>query len=232
MPFNIKSIHKICLIIFAASIDHISNTNYDSILNQHLIRGAPVIVTDANMDWSLTKHPDLNLTRLLSDDERLRDSVPCILQTNLRTGKQPADLDNLLTKITNIQIPNWFVHFQNCDLQAVKSLRVLAPRPYFLSPHVPPAHFNWLLMSNKYSAPRFKQLELDTGLIILSQLKGSTLVQLTPRHPCEELCPSLAFDLRESETLVLANSMWNFEYSPDESGENTAILTETAWNEA
>lgn len=214
------------------SVGRLSNARYDDVFYGHLLRGAPAIVTDADSDWASVRSPEINLTGALAEDERLRDSVPCALLTNLRTGKQPTALDDLLDKIADARVPSWFVHFQNCDLKAVKSLRTLAPRPYFLSPHVPPAHFNWLLMSDKYPAPRFKPLELDPGLITLSQLKGATSVRLKARSPCEARCPIVSFDVRQGETLVLANSLWNFEYLPDENLQNVAVLTETAWNEA
>ncbi|GBP54357.1 hypothetical protein EVAR_50769_1 [Eumeta japonica] len=196
-------------------ITRISSTSYNEVFNQHLIRGAPVIVTDANRDWHFT---DLNLTQFLRKDERLLDSVPCRLLTNIRIGQQPMDLEEIVARITSINIPNWFVHFQNCDIKAVKAFRILAPRPYFLSPHIPPSHFNWLLISNRYDTHRYKYLELDLGLIIMSQLKGKTIIQLKPRSPCEDECFILNFDLVEGETLILGNLLWELEYLPDKSG--------------
>lgn len=231
MKISCMYFSKFELYYILASVQHVSGTKYDDILNHFLIRSAPVIVTDANSDWITSKIPNVNLTHVLLDDDRLRDSIPCVLQTNLRTGRQPADLSALLTKVTGVEMSNWFFHFQNCDLQAVKVFRTAAPRPYFLSPHIPPAHYNWLLMSNKYASSRFKSLELEPGLIVMSQLKGSTLVQLTPRFPCETTCPGLAFDVHEAETLVLSNSIWRFEYMTDDNLLNIAVLTETAWND-
>lgn len=141
------------------------------------------------------------------------------------------DLEEIVSRVLNNNIPSWFVHFQNCDIRAVKSFRILAPRPYFLSPHIPPSHFNWILMSKDYDTHRFKYLELDTGLIIMSQLRGNNFIQLNPRSPCEEDCFSLDFELKEGETLVLANSLWEFEYMPGKEGHNVAMITETDWME-
>ncbi|XP_072934171.1 uncharacterized protein [Epargyreus clarus] len=208
------------------TVARISDTSYNEVFDHHLMRGAPVIVLDAYYDWS-----ELNLTGLINEEDRLRDSVPCRLLTNIRIGKQPMDLEEIVSRITNSNIPSWFVHFQNCDLKAVKSFRVLAPRPYFLSPHIPPSHFNWLLLSRDYDTHRFKRLELDIGLIIMSQLKGMTYIQLKPRFPCDDICYILNFELNEGETLVLGNSLWEFEYLPGK-GENVAIITETDWVES
>ncbi|XP_039752517.1 uncharacterized protein LOC120628285 [Pararge aegeria] len=210
------------------TIARVSDTSYNEVFNHHLSRGAPVIVTDAYYDWSVS---ELNLTSIISNDNRLRDSVPCRTLTNIRLGKQPMDLEEIVSRITNTDIPSWFVHFQNCDIRAVKSFRILAPRPYFLSPHIPPSHFNWLLLSKNYDTHRFKYLELDTGLIIMSQLKGMTFIQLKPRSPCEEICYTLNFQLNEGETLVLGNSLWEMEYMPA-TGDNAAMITETDWVES
>ncbi|XP_063368303.1 uncharacterized protein LOC134656723 [Cydia amplana] len=212
------------------SIVRVSDTNYNEVFNHHLLRGAPVIVTDAHYDWSVSR-TELNLTNLISGDERLRDSVPCRVLTNIRIGRQPMDLEEIVSRITNTNIPSWFVHFQNCDIRAVKSFRILAPRPYFLSPHIPPSHFNWLLLSKSYDTHRYKYLELDVGLIIMSQLKGKSWLQLKPRAPCEDDCFTLNFELSEGETLVLGNSLWEFEYLPGK-GENVAMITETDWVES
>lgn len=211
------------------NIARLSDTSYNEVFNHHLLRGAPAIVVDAHYDWS--SRAELNLTSLISDDDRLRDSVPCRILTNIRIGRQPMDLEEIVSRITNTDIPSWFVHFQNCDIRAVKSFRVLAPRPYFLSPHIPPSHFNWLLLSKNYDTHRYKYLELDVGLIIMSQLKGKNFIQLRPRAPCEDDCYTLNLEVTEGETLVLANSLWEFEYLPGK-GENVAMITETDWIES
>lgn len=215
---------------FTEKIARVTDSSYNEVFNHHLLRGAPVIVTDAHHEWLLS-HSELNLTSFIGDDDRLRDSVPCRILTNIRIGRQPMDLEEIVSRITNTNIPSWFVHFQNCDIRAVKSFRLLAPRPYFLSPHIPPSHFNWLLLSKNYDTHRYKFLELDVGLIMMSQLKGRNLVLLKPRAPCEEICYNLSVELVEGETLVLANSLWEFEYLPGQ-GENMAIVTETDWTES
>ncbi|XP_053617575.1 uncharacterized protein LOC128679397 [Plodia interpunctella] len=212
------------------SVARISDASYTEVFNHHLYRGAPVIVVDAFYDWSIAQGT-LNLTSIITQDERVSNSVPCFILTNIKRGRQPMDLEEIVSKITNTDIPSWFVHFQNCDLVAVKSFRVLAPRPYFLSSYISPAHFNWLLLSKNYDTLRYKRLELDVGLIIMFQLKGSTSVQLKPRFPCEDECSSLIFEVDEGETLVLWNSIWEFEYLPGKD-DNVAMITETSWDDS
>ncbi|XP_004929096.2 uncharacterized protein LOC101743841 [Bombyx mori] len=208
------------------NVARLSDTSYSEVFNHHLMRGAPVIVVDAYYDWASS---ELNLTSFISEDSRLRDSVPCRILTNIKIARQPMDLEEIISRITNTEIPSWFVHFQNCDIHAVKTFRILAPRPYFLSPHIPPSHFNWLVLSKNYDTHRYKFLELDVGLIIMSQLKGKSFVQLRPRAPCEEDCYTLNVEVQEGETLVLGNSLWEFGYLPGK-GENFAIVTETDWD--
>ncbi|XP_011564021.3 uncharacterized protein LOC105393899 [Plutella xylostella] len=210
------------------NVARVSDTSYGEVFGHHLLRGAPVVVADA-LAWT---RPGLNLSAVIHGDNRLRDSVPCRLLTNIRIARQPMDLEEIVSRITNTNIPNFFVHFQNCDIRAVKSFRVLAPRPYFLSPHIPPSHFNWVLVSNNYDTDRYKYLELDVGLIIMSQLKGKNVIRLKPRLPCEDECSTLNFELHEGETLVLGNALWDFEYYPGKSGENLAMITETDWIES
>nr|CAD7401284.1 unnamed protein product [Timema poppensis] len=43
------------------------------------------------------------------------------------------------------------------------------------------------------------QVELDSGLIMLAQLRGSTSFKLTPHNPCNSSCPELLGDLQEGE---------------------------------
>nr|CAD7572276.1 unnamed protein product [Timema californicum] len=42
-------------------------------------------------------------------------------------------------------------------------------------------------------------VELDSGLIMLAQLRGSTSFKLTPHNPCNSSCPELLGDLQEGE---------------------------------
>lgn len=125
------------------------------------------------------------------------ETVPCSFISNLRTGS--SDLAAFLRRVDSPEVAKWFVHWQNCDINAVKALRKYYQRPYFLSSTVSPAHFNWVLMSSDYSSPSYKKVELDSGLIALAQLRGATQLRLTPINPCNSSCPELIADLHRGE---------------------------------
>ncbi|XP_063220213.1 uncharacterized protein LOC134529747 [Bacillus rossius redtenbacheri] len=213
-------------------VDRLGNVAYEQLLDGYLSRDAPLIVIDAMESWPVMNTDDFwfdNITQLYLQDDKLVDTVPCILTTNLRLGS--SDLHAFLKRISSPQADKWFVHWQNCDINAVKALRKFYQRPYFLSSSVSPAHFNWVLMSSDYNTRIYKKVELDSGLIMLAQLRGTTSFRLTPHNPCNSSCPELLGDLQEGEVLVFTNFMWTFEYYPGRNLDNVAILTETVWEE-
>nr|XP_018915038.1 PREDICTED: uncharacterized protein LOC109042627 [Bemisia tabaci]XP_018915039.1 PREDICTED: uncharacterized protein LOC109042627 [Bemisia tabaci]XP_018915040.1 PREDICTED: uncharacterized protein LOC109042627 [Bemisia tabaci]XP_018915041.1 PREDICTED: uncharacterized protein LOC109042627 [Bemisia tabaci] len=215
-------------------VDHVRDTNFDFLLGNFLSRDAPVIVTDALETWptwsEIKSHRFSfeNITQLYDQNGGLSEPIPCMTASNLRISSM--DLAAFLKRIKNPDFKNWFVHWQNCDIIAVKALRKLYQKPYFLPKTVAPAHYNWVLMSSGYTSTIFKQIELDKGLIMLAQLKGSTVFKLNPVNPCDLTCTSLFGDLLPGEMLVFDNHLWSFEYYPGSNLENVGILTETAWN--
>ncbi|XP_049766994.1 uncharacterized protein LOC126100432 [Schistocerca cancellata] len=214
------------------AIDRVGGVSYEQLLDNYLSRDAPLIVVDAMDSWPVMNTDDFwfdNITQLYLQDEKLADTVPCILTTNLRPGS--SDLHVVLQRIHSLKVEKWFVHWQNCDIHAVKALRKFYQRPYFLASSVSPAHFNWVLMSSDYNTKVYKKVELDSGLIMLAQLRGSTAFRLTPMNPCNSSCPMLLGDLQEGEMLVFTNFLWAFEYFPGRNLDNVAILTETVWDE-
>lgn len=136
------------------------------------------------------------------------ETVPCALNSNLRTGS--LDLAAFLRRVHSPGVAKWFVHWQNCDINAVKVLRKYYQRPYFLSNSVLPAHFNWVLMSSNYNSPNYKRVELDSGLIALAQLRGATQLRLTPINPCNSSCPELIADLHQGEMRKLLYFNFSF----------------------
>uniref|UniRef100_A0A1B6CL03 Cupin-like domain-containing protein n=1 Tax=Clastoptera arizonana TaxID=38151 RepID=A0A1B6CL03_9HEMI len=213
-------------------IDRLDKVNYEFLMSNYLDHDAPFIITDAMDSWPVMNTDNFyfeNITQLYLKDEKLTETVPCILTTNLRTGS--SDLVVFLKRIQNSNLNKWFVHWQNCDINAVKALRKLYQRPYFLPNTISPAHFNWVLMASDYNANNFKKVELDSGLITLSQLRGKTVFKLIPHNPCNMSCPELRGSLQEGEMLVFTNFLWTFEYHPGHQMDNVAILTETVWDE-
>ncbi|KAK6643363.1 hypothetical protein RUM43_004868 [Polyplax serrata] len=213
-------------------VERISEVSFNRLLDDYLVRDRPVIVVDAMTYWPVmnTHHFYFeNITQTYLKNEKLMDTVPCVLISNIRPGSN--DLLAFLKRLQSPTLDKWFVHWQNCDINAVKALRKFYQRPYFLSTSVAPAHFNWVLMSSDYNTKVYKQVELDSGLIILAQLRGSTDFKLTPNSPCNGTCPELSGSLHEGEMLVFTNFMWSFEYRPENQTDNVAILTETIWED-
>ncbi|XP_026272107.1 uncharacterized protein LOC113202212 [Frankliniella occidentalis] len=213
-------------------VDRLSDVSYEHLLDNYLSRDAPAIVVDAMEAWPVmtTDHFYFdNVTQIYLEDDKLIDTVPCILTSNLRTGS--SDLHAFLKRIRNPSVEKWFVHWQNCDIHAVKALRRMYQRPYFLSNSVSPAHFNWVLMSSNYNTSVYKKVDPDSGLIMLAQIRGSTSFRLTPHKACNTSCSELTGSLHEGEMLVFTNFIWSFEYYPGRSLDNVAILTETVWDE-
>ncbi|XP_054280611.1 uncharacterized protein LOC128998487 [Macrosteles quadrilineatus] len=213
-------------------VDRLNKVSYNLVLDSYLNRDAPFIVTDAMDSWPVMRTDEFyfdNITQLYLRDEKLIETVPCILTTNLRTGS--SDLLAFLKRIHSPSVDKWFVHWQNCDINAVKALRKFYQRPYFLSNSVSPAHFNWVLMSSDYNTYNYKKVELDSGLIMLAQLRGATVFKLIPHNPCNASCPELQGTLHEGEMLVFTNFLWTLEYYPGHRLDSVAILTETVWDE-
>ncbi|CAH1393414.1 unnamed protein product [Nezara viridula] len=225
--------HEDCMTCEALDTIHvISRTSYKVLSDNYFNREAPVIISDATDSWEVMNN-DLhfdNITQLYLDDEKLTESVPCVLTTNLRQGG--PDLMSFLKMISNSSIKKWFVHWQNCDIHAVKVLRRFYQKPYFLPNTISPAHFNWVFMSSDYSSRNYKKIELDFGLIMLIQLRGNTSVRLLPYRPCNDSCSDLSATLHQGEILVLKNYLWTLEYLPGHGLDNIAILTETAWDQS
>lgn len=213
-------------------IERIGEVTFYHLVDDYLSRDTPVIVVDAMTYWPVMNTDHFyfeNITQAYLKNEKLMDTVPCVLISNIRPGS--SDLLAFLKRIQSPRADKWFVHWQNCDINAVKALRKFYQRPYFLSSSVAPAHFNWVLMSSDYNAKLYKKVELDTGLIMLAQLRGSTSFKLTAHSPCNSTCSELSGDLQEGEMLVFTNFMWSFEYCPGRHMDNVAILTETIWEE-
>lgn len=145
-----------------------------------------------------------------------------------RAGKPTLAPDRPADQTTRLRThPLHFLPQANCDILAVKALRRTYQRPYFLSDSVSPAHFNWVLMSSNYNTSVYKkvsrvdeydttgrpsrtleslwckraffQVEPDSGLIMLAQIRGSTSYRLTPHRACNASCTQLAGELFEGE---------------------------------
>lgn len=193
---------------------------YDNYVKLHV----PFVIAKATAQWTnISRIPIANLTQLLLDNEILAHSYPCKLSTNLHKGDE--ELRMILAKTTE-QFERYFIHFQNCEWQAVKQFRVFAPRPWFLYREIAPIQYSWLLINRNYNVTRFKRIELKENIAVVVQVLGGTILRLSPQAECQFDCYTLDIELKENEAVVLT-SLWNLEYKPVAEGENVAVILET-----
>lgn len=214
---------------FSDDIDRISNTSYVHLQNVYLSRDHPVIITDSHNIWHKPNadaqdndHNDQNEDKnddfiaFLLATPKLSQSIPCNIATNLlqlRNGH--PRLRSILQQIPNLDSVGWFLHFRNCEFDAVKASRAIFShqnRPYFLSSHLPPFHSSWLMLSKNYEIPHEKRLPL-TDLVMVHQLNGGIIGRLTVPKECANICSDLEFKLNAGETLVFNAQMWQLYYA-------------------
>jgi hypothetical protein len=193
----------------------------------YLLRGLPIIITDTIR--SQTDHMDV--AAFMTSRKKLMRSQPCELQTSLMISQYGERKLKILFEI--MQKTKWedkyFLHFRNCEFDAVKETRLLTKRPYFYPAHLEPAYSSWILVSQNYENRKSKELNFK-GLIIVLQLENTLLIQLSPIADCEEQCVSHEILVNEGEALVFTSDLWNFVYFTSEGELSITYITETFWN--
>lgn len=114
-------------IILLERIDYISDTSYNYIYQQYLIRGLPVLITDTFETTSNGSDSEITklIENLFDNHGKLVNSEPCDLKTNLAMAKY-TNLDELFNLILNIKKQpadeqnSWYLSFRNCDFNAVE----------------------------------------------------------------------------------------------------------------
>lgn len=227
---------------FSDRIDRISNTSYAHLHHMYLSRDHPVIITDTQNVWhqpvagkeskdqegSQNENVDQNgdFIEFLLSKPKLSQSIPCNIATNLlqlRNGR--PKLRSLLRQIPRLAETGWFLHFRNCEFEAVKASRVIFPhqnRPYFIPSHLPPFHSSWLILSKNYQMPFEKQLPL-TDLVVVHQLSGEISGRLIMPRGCGDICSNLEFKLSAGEALMFNAQMWQLYYSSTNLHSNLTI---------
>lgn len=195
-----------------------SNAIYDNYIQLHI----PFTVTAAT-SWNILSQNIANLTELLIKNEILADTFPCKLSSNLYNNDEP-NFKNILKKTAHFQ--RYFIHFQNCEWEAVKQFRIFAPRPEFLNRKIAPIQYSWLLLNRNYNVRRFKRIALRENVAVVVQVLGNTIFRLTPQSECGDECGALEIELKENEGMVVT-SLWDLEYKPVAFGENVAVILET-----
>lgn len=153
---------------------------------------------------------------------------PCDLKTNL-VFQEKTTLQDLEKKVAKSR--SYFFHFRLCSPEAMKQSRRIDGRPDFYPKYLPPAYSSWMLVSQNYTSSRQLPLVLD-GLIFVRQLQGSTVMRLSLRNDCGDVCPTEhSLTLKEGQGLLFQTELWDFAYSPTTTSEGISLsfITETDW---
>lgn len=196
----------------SGAIDRISNTSFGNLHAIYLARDHPVIISDSH---DVDDVPE-DFIGFLQTLPHLKQSIPCNTVTNLLQNRnEQPNLNRLLeqTKKVGTKI-EWFLHFRNCEFEAVKASRGIFSQkhhPYFMSNHLPPFHSSWILISNQYNILNEKHLPVK-DLVFVFQLKGKLTGRLVVQKKCEVFCANQDFQLNAGETLIFNADMWDFFY--------------------
>lgn len=209
---------------FLDKIPRLSNISYHQLHDKFLLRGRPLIITDSHKYWPKNE----NFASYLSTLPGLVHSKPCELQTNLMLYKL-IDLKTLFQLADeNIETgtDQWFLHFRNCDFEAVKASRAIIPKPYFYSPHLEPPYTSWLILSQNYNHGGYKDLSL-LNMVIIQQLNGVLDILIEAKDACLDVCGTHQVQIVEGEALVLMSKLWNIKYLPSAKDLSVTVVTET-----
>nr|XP_022899734.1 uncharacterized protein LOC111413109 isoform X2 [Onthophagus taurus] len=219
-PQNQKNTKDCSFCEYLETIDVIDSFEIDLIYENYIKLNKPVILENGLENWNI---PNLNSTlfdRILSD-KVIAKSYPCKFSSNLYF--KDDTLSESLKNYKNHRI--YFMHFQNCQYDAVKAMRKYFPRPNFLVPEIYPTQYSWLVKSKNYKIEKYKELFFDDSIIIVGQLEGGVEVMLHP-ETCENDCPTLKINLIKGEVLIFTN-FWRFAYLPNGDGDNLQVILET-----
>lgn len=200
------------------------NISYTLLHDKYILRGHPVIISDSHDIWP----DDINIASYLFTLKGFVHSDPCELQSNLildEFSKMKVLLEIIEENIDNAN-EKWFIHFRNCDFEAIKSVRSVSPKPYYYSPHLEPPYTSWILMSQNYKFDEPKTLSL-LNLVIVRQLIGVLEIVLEAKDECNEVCNKHHVELEEGEALVYFSKLWNFKYLPSDRDLSVTVITET-----
>lgn len=201
--------------IYKADIDRIENITFDVLQNFYLYRDLPVIIKKSHLPWPNRDNVPDDFIEFLESNEKLMNSVPCNVASNLfQTQNRSPKLRGLFRQIDLSVSSEWFLHFRNCDFDAVKASRTIIPhkiRPRILSPHLSPYRFSWILLSENYDMPNAKRL-IVMNTVFVFQLSGRIIGELKTVDDCHNICSNQEFELNAGESLVFNARMWNFFY--------------------
>lgn len=211
-------------IYLSVAIDEISNTSFGNLHAAYLVRDHPVIINDSHDEDNIPK----DFVEFLQTLPRLKFTIPCNAVTNLlQIRTEQPNLNRLLEQAKRIETKDWFLHFRNCEFDAVKASRAIFPykhRPYYMSNHLPPFHSSWILLSNQYNILNEKRLPVK-DLVFVFQLNGKLIGRLVVRKECTSLCTNLDFQLNAGQALIFNAEMWDLTYQDITSNSKSLAVT-------
>ncbi|XP_042237815.1 uncharacterized protein LOC121876610 [Homarus americanus] len=210
-------------------VDRLTNVSSHVVSEDYLKNDIPFIVTDAMDDWPVMNTEQFwfdNITEMYLSEE-LRTIYPCELTSNLRL--RPDDLRTFLKKIHNPDIHRWYGHWENCNKKAAKALRQIYRRPYFIPHMVDLSDSNWVIISSDFKGKVYKEIDFQTELLWVGQVRGWSRIRLVPREPCDHFCPELLETITEGQMMLVTNLLWKFEYIPGEHTDNLAVAVGGFW---
>lgn len=196
----------------------------DEELVEKLIEIDRPVVVSGEIDHWVPETPEAFISQLLERVE-FGKSVPCQLESSFHNDRL-GDLDAATLFRKKQQLSHsFFLHFQNCDLSAVRVFRNFTSRPQVLPAAFSPVAYNWMLWNSHYRNLRYRKINLIEKIAVIGQLFGSTSLRLVPRKNCQEVCPVINGVLPAGHILILT-SLWDVEYCPGQDSENMAAILE------
>lgn len=212
-------------------MQYVQKIDFNHLYDKYLLRGLPVVITDSHEIWS----GDNFATDLLVLSN-LMNSNPCDLQTNLIFNiKGDIKLAKLLKIVEQSSATKagdddgWYLHFRNCDFEAVKATRNVSKKPYYYAPHLEQPHTSWILMSKNFVGKYQKKLK-TLDVVMVRQLKGKLEVILEGKDDCLVRCGSHSVTVFEGQALIFISKLWSFAYFPSDSEFSVTLITETYLN--
>lgn len=207
-------------------IHHDWDVSYSDLKSNYLNRGHPVVLEEHQF---LSRHSSsYDYIESLKNLTHLINSSPCNLQTSVVTASHFTSL-NALFDLTKKSLDGWYLHFRNCDFDAIKASRSLEEQPYFLKSHLKPFSCSWILMSNSYKVTKPKKL-LVKHLVVVKQIIGTIDVLIAPKMSCRDDCKDYLLQLDSGQTIVFSGELWEFSYIPADQGDAVTFIREYELN--
>lgn len=198
-------------------IDVYENIIEKSLEEKYIDLDVPVLLTNGLEQWPKNS----SFLNKLSLETDFSSSFPCKLSSSIMKGLGTSR--EILEKARIFD--EFFLHFQNCDQDAMRALRRFTFKPEILPETDSPTTYNWIIWNKHYNSSFYKTVELVEKLTVYGQIMGSTHIKLIPRGNCGKICSTLNFQLIQGEMLVFTG-LWDLEYKCNEIGENLAIIIE------